>query len=874
MTKLSVDQALIKARSHKKRGEIVEAQRLFEAVLKSFPKNKRAQKGLADLYKSRQDNKDKAPPEKITRFILDLYNNGQFSTVLKETQALAPKYPNVFLIWNLMGVAAAQLGLLDKAVVAFQKAIDLNPGSAEAYNNMGNIRIEQDRLDDAIEAYKKALLIKSDYAEAYYNMGNALQDQGELGKAIDAYKKALSIKSDYAEAFYNIGNVLQDQGNLADAIDSYNEALLINPGYLSALNNLGNAFKVQGRPEKAKESYYKALEIDPEHAEAHYNLGNIFKDQNNLEDAIVAYKKALSVKPDYQNARYMLSSLIGNAPASAPREYVESLFDGYAEEFEKSLVSNLEYKAPKLIKDLLLEVNSDQFFGSVLDLGCGTGLLGSEIKNYCSNLEGIDVSDKMLEIAKAKGVYDKLHQADIVEWLYTTQLSFNYFIAADVFVYIGDLSKIFQSIKSRNKKPGKLVFSTEHTQRDGYYLQKTGRYAHSKSYIKSLCRKFGYEISYFSTFDLRKENGAFITGGIYLLQHNDNFKTQELGQTVKVNDLAIKDLLERGISSHKSCNVEKAYNYFRAVLELDPKHPEANYSLGLLEIEFGNLNKSLLFFNTALEARPDFEQFWIRYIDTLLTLGKFPEAKSAIDQAKGNMFASDQISGLSSKLSTSLDGSITKFYKNLSTEIIGVAAMGWLYDITIDREFFRPVIECKKLPDLNERVIDTAQNQTEKIHLSCKIDKLIDELNSINNTKERFQKLKTINSSNNTALFCDDFLELENMDFAKAQGSVFANQGLNILILGAGPCGLFLANALKKKLAEKVNVLVLDTNCQQNNVRKSFSRGWLSHLPLKLFEQYFKNSTKQLAGSFGKNGYIGLPINLIEFLFIFICKAA
>ena len=72
-------------------------------------------------------------------------------------------------------------------------------------------------------------------------------------------------------------------------------------------------------------------------------------------------------------------------------------------------------------------------------------------------------------------------------------------------------------IKSRNKKPGKFVFSTEHTELEGYHILKTGRYAHSKSYIETLCKEFDYNVDYFSTTDLRKDKGNFLTGGIYIL---------------------------------------------------------------------------------------------------------------------------------------------------------------------------------------------------------------------------------------------------------------------------------------------------------------------------------------------------------------------
>jgi predicted TPR repeat methyltransferase len=96
-------------------------------------------------------------------------------------------------------------------------------------------------------------------------------------------------------------------------------------------------------------------------------------------------------------------------------------------------------------------------------------------------------------------------------------LNFDYFISTDVFVYIGDLSDVFRLIKSSNKTGGKLAFSTEHYDGDSFFLEQSGRYSHSKKYIESLCKTFGYELRHFETQALRKEKDEYLTGGLYLL---------------------------------------------------------------------------------------------------------------------------------------------------------------------------------------------------------------------------------------------------------------------------------------------------------------------------------------------------------------------
>ena len=126
--------------------------------------------------------------------------------------------------------------------------------------------------------------------------------------------------------------------------------------------------------------------------------------------------------------------------------------------------------------------------------------------------------EKMLEKAKEKNVYDKLIKQDIITYLSTEVFNFDYFISADVFIYIGDLSDVFRLIKSRNKTGGKLAFSTENYEGDSFFLEKSGRYSHSKKYIEGLCNEFGYNLRLFEKQPLRKDKNQYINGGIYLLE--------------------------------------------------------------------------------------------------------------------------------------------------------------------------------------------------------------------------------------------------------------------------------------------------------------------------------------------------------------------
>ena len=74
MAKLSVDQALMKAKSHLKKDEVIEAQKLYQVILQAFPKNLRAHQGLTALNKTRQDNVIQSPPQEAIDQLVNLYN--------------------------------------------------------------------------------------------------------------------------------------------------------------------------------------------------------------------------------------------------------------------------------------------------------------------------------------------------------------------------------------------------------------------------------------------------------------------------------------------------------------------------------------------------------------------------------------------------------------------------------------------------------------------------------------------------------------------------------------------------------------------------------------------------------------------------------
>jgi len=290
---LSLDQALMKARFHAKRGNIADAKKLYQTILQTFPQNLRAQQGLATLNK----NIKNAPQEAVNQ-LLNLYKQGQFLSAVKQAQSITNQYPEAFMVWNILGASTAQIGMLDEAIDAYNKSLLLKPDYAQTYNNMGIALRKQGNLDEAIEVYKKAISLKPDYVHAYYNMGVILKDQNKLAEAVEAYKKALYLRPDYAEAYNNMGITFREQGNLDEAIEVYKKAISLKPNYAEAINNMGNVFKDQGKLEEAIETYNKCISLDPNYTKAYSNKALALRDQGKSDEAINAHKKSLSLNPD------------------------------------------------------------------------------------------------------------------------------------------------------------------------------------------------------------------------------------------------------------------------------------------------------------------------------------------------------------------------------------------------------------------------------------------------------------------------------------------------------------------------------------------------------------------------------------------------
>lgn len=183
---------------------------------------------------------------------------------------------------------------------------------------------------------------------------------------------------------------------------------------------LANALSQLDRHEDALLRWDEILTELPQNEQALKGRMHTLLAAGRLEDAAVVTAKLLALAPDNPVYAYYDARANGKTPAHQPAELNRSLFDSAAHIFDQQLVQGLRYQLPLEVAKKILEIFPDKNF-SLLDLGCGTGLLGAQLGKLQGRMVGVDVSPKMLEQARRHQLYDSLEVADLHDALATAE---------------------------------------------------------------------------------------------------------------------------------------------------------------------------------------------------------------------------------------------------------------------------------------------------------------------------------------------------------------------------------------------------------------------------------------------------------------------
>jgi predicted TPR repeat methyltransferase len=262
----------------------------------------------------------------------------------------------------------------------------------------------------------------------------------------------------------------------------------------------------------------QATDLAPDFTSAWFTLGELREQLGQRDEAITAFRQACGADPEDRHGASLRLMRLGAAEvASMPKAYVQVLFDQYAPRFEASLVGDLGYRGPALLFKAVLSVRAGArkpaFFKRAIDLGCGTGLAATAFAREVDRFIGIDLSPRMIERARATGLYAELEVADMVEGLRgKPDAGADLILAADAMVYVADLTPVLGEAARVLAPGGLLAFTTETHSGCGVRIGGGLRYAHAEAYVRAELEAAGLILARCENLSARNEDAIPVPG--------------------------------------------------------------------------------------------------------------------------------------------------------------------------------------------------------------------------------------------------------------------------------------------------------------------------------------------------------------------------
>ncbi len=392
-------------------------------------------------------------------------------------------------------------------------------------------------------------------AKAAFLHGLLCHREGRFAEAVTHYLASLADVPGRASTLTNLAAARLQLGLPGLALDDAQAALRADPADRHAMLHRATALAELRRVDDALDAFQDLVALDAEQPAAWMCIGNLLMEQGKFAEAAQTFTAAEDRGADPAMARFhraaarsaaaqtaaglgVEAAVIGEMPSAPPRAYVESLFERYASDFDHHLVAQLGYDAPRRLVACLEPDRDDHLPGApnprrverALDLGCGTGLCAPLLRPRVQRLVGVDLSAAMLARARALALYDRLDHDDIAAWLETSTERFDLVIAADVFIYVGALDRVFAGVARVLDTGGRFAFTVEavsgaeaHAAGDrppGFVLRPSLRYAHALPYVRALGERHAMRMTSCIDGPVRRDRGSDVAGHYVVMQRS------------------------------------------------------------------------------------------------------------------------------------------------------------------------------------------------------------------------------------------------------------------------------------------------------------------------------------------------------------------
>ncbi len=489
------------ANAYQKSNQLQEAEKAYQTALTIEATNLISLNNLANLYQ-----KKKRYSESLNLYI-----------------KAAHLEPGNLDTHYALGLLFIKLSREIEAITQFKNVLTLDECHLNAHFYLGTLYLNSNQLKKAKPHFQSVLTLDSEHCDALVNLGTLHLKQGRAQLAIDTFAKALAYNNDSIEAQNNLAATFMTHERYQNAVPHYEDLLKKDSNNTEYLYNLGVACMNTSAATDAKKLFKKLIKIVPTHASAHINLAAIYSREENKTQTAIYLKKAIEIDSNDHASTFMLHALENKPLQNASTHYVKQLFNSYAPHYEQHLKKELDYQLPTKFKDTLrLIFPSARQTANILDLGVGTGLLGQTLKQYAKYLAGIDLSEKMLALAKEKNFYDELLEQEIISYLKETPHAFDLIIAGDVLPYFGELDTLFNLLPRALSPTGHCILSIEKAKITPFKLQTTGRFCHHPDYLEKLAKKANLTLIESKDISLRNDKNSTIEGCLMTFQKSNN----------------------------------------------------------------------------------------------------------------------------------------------------------------------------------------------------------------------------------------------------------------------------------------------------------------------------------------------------------------
>ena len=431
-----------------------------------------------------------------------------------------------------LGAQAAEEGHLAAAEDAFRRAFEIDHQSVDACRNLAAVLHLSGKLEDAAAMWRATIKIEPNSGTSHFNLGLISMTARAFDAAKTHFNEALRIKPNLADAAFNLGRIAYQEGDRVKAKKLLERCIQVQPQHNKAYAILVQVLTELGLEADAIAVGQQGIKILEGLSSAHskgyvemlMHLANAHRRIGELDQAANRYREVVKIEPKNDIAQHLLAAAEGKLTDEHAKAYTIKSFDSFAQSFDEHLLNVLSYTSPDILAaDLAVLRPNEDAFSSCLDLGCGTGLMASALAKHFKipKVVGIDLSMNMLDEARAKNLYQELLQGDIAQAMSTRHDTFSLIISADVFIYVGEVSEIFEHAARSLTPSGIFAFSVEESPQDDIELAPTGRYRHNISYLRDLASKNGMSVLKEAKGLIRKDARDEIIGSYFYLEKRE-----------------------------------------------------------------------------------------------------------------------------------------------------------------------------------------------------------------------------------------------------------------------------------------------------------------------------------------------------------------